>query len=313
MAFPEYLAVRGIQFRSHSRQEEIRLRCPFCSEQRFRLGLNWVDNVGHCFNCGWKSRRAIQAVMRALGIRLTAEDERVLIRSRYRKSGEDEAGGPKPVRLPKDFVTLPAITEDDGPPFTLALRYWLERGFTVEEARLHRIGASFTGTYAYRIIMPVVWQGRLASFLARSFAGREPRYLNSPGTRYIWNLESRQERIVMAEGVFKALALAKTFPLLHCTAALGHSLSSEQLDQLEACGVQSVILWPDPDPDGLLGALSMADSLASRGIEVEIPRTVPVHQADETASSALRRLLVSCEPITRDVSMLYRLEAGRRK
>jgi len=313
MTLPEYLAVRGVPFKSHSKHDEVRVCCPFCHEQRFRLGLNWSLNVGHCFNCGWKSRNAIGSFLRALGLGFPREDERRLLGARYVGSREEEEERAKKVRLPGDFMALSSISEEDGPPFVLALRYWLDRGFTIAEARRFSIGASFSGRYAYRIIMPVIYHGEVASFLARSFANRDPKYLNSPGTRYVWNLDRKTDRIVMAEGVLKAIALQRVFPDLRVTAALGHSLSEAQLDQIAEMQVQGVFLWPDPDSAGLLGVLDMAAALASRGVEVEVPYGIPVRQADEMPISKLRSLLASGGPLTKVAEMRYRYEAGRRK
>lgn len=306
MTFNEFLTVRGVRWKPHYRSGEVRLCCPFCGESKYRLGLNWLEDIGHCFHCGWSRRSsAVKAVLRELQIRPEPGllDKRVPL----------EEKAPEREPLPADFTPLWSLSREDGPPFTLGLDYFLQRGFTLEDARRCRIGLSVTGRYAYRLIIPVYWERKLRSFLARSFCGREPKYLNSRGKRYIWNLDQRTPRIVLAEGVFKAMALQKAFPLLHCAASLGHSLSEEQLGQLASAGVEQVLLWPDPDAAGLLGVLGMAEQLARAGIEVELPAKIPARQADEMALATLRGFMTTFQPPGVALRNAYRFEAGRRR
>src|SRR5437879_8191434 len=67
--FREVLRIRGIDYRDHgSDRNEIRLCCPFCGEDRFRLGVNIRTGKANCFNCPFKSRDAVNVLIRELAL-----------------------------------------------------------------------------------------------------------------------------------------------------------------------------------------------------------------------------------------------------
>lgn len=307
MTFLELLLVKGIPWRKHAKPAEVWLNCPFCQDDKFRLGLNWQKNMAHCFNggCGWKSRKAIQNVLRAwkLEVRVNSpEGEEALEKP------------PEPIHLPDDFLPLHQIARDEEPPFVDARRYWRRRGFSLAQAKANRIGASFCGRYAFRIIMPVIYQGKLKGLVTRAWADQEPKYLNSSGERFIWGMRKARgdEPLLLAEGIFKALALQIAFPAFHCAALLGHSLTAGQVAQIEECGHAKIVLWPDPDRPGLEGILSVAEQLVDAGLSVHLPIIIPTQQADEYPPPTLQEIGSSVLPFNPLTRRRYQMEALKR-
>ena len=162
-----------------------------------------------------------------------------------------------PLELPKDFQPLDRPMDDMD---RMARRYLVGRGVTAGQIERHGIGCSFGGRYAYRIIFPIWWGNALKMLVCRTFAGGEPRYLNSRGDKWLYGFNPAEETVVLSEGVFKALRIA-TATGLGSAALLGHNITPVQLGQLKASSCRKVILWPDPDMAGRLGAVKVADKL----------------------------------------------------
>lgn len=293
MTFLDLLILRGIPFRRRNEPGEIWLACPFCADSRFRLGLNWRRNVGNCFNCGWKSRKAIQGLLYLWKLRIDVQQ--------FGLAEPEETDKQIFLRLPEDYIPLWNIRISDGPPYSTPLSYWKNRGFTTSQARRHRIGATFQGRYAYRIIMPVFWQKTIEMLVCRTFADREPKYLNSEGPKTIWNLKKAKagQKLILVEGILKGLALERLVDrnLYHCASPLGHSITEQQMERIAAAGFREIMVYPDPDRPGLEGSLAQADLLSDFGFKVQLPNVIPQQQIDEDSPDRVRGILASfCTP-----------------
>ena len=280
MTLVEILELRGVPYRRHSvRSDEICLCCPFCTsrgetpDRRFRLGINIAHGMGHCFNCGWRSQNAVQRLLEYLGVK-----------DQYCQSPGNGAGpnGSCSVCLPVGFSIVGTVGDELD---QLALQYLLKRGISRQQIVRYKVGATFVGNYAYRVVFPLWYNGKLQGFVARDIAGREPRYL-SGGRKALFNPRP-SETLILAEGVFKALRIERA--LDHAASAtLGKELTDYQLEQLQALGVGHVVLWPDPDKAGRQGCIRTAELLRANGFDVSVvwPVSKP---ADEVSLDEIRQ------------------------
>lgn len=283
MTFRELLVRRGIRFRNHSSKgDEIFLCCPFCvqqgevADQRFRLGVNVESGLGHCFNCGFSSRSVFVQLLRVWALNPAEVGLELEVHL------PAEVG---PEALPTDYQSLTKVHCDLD---RMARRYVLRRGVTMEQVRDKGIGVSFVGKYAYRVIFPSFFKAHLCGFVARDFTGlQEPRYRTSLGAKWLYNIPNNVRRVVLAEGIFKALRIETA--LQDCGernwasgAILGSSISEQQMEHLNRAGVREVVLWPDPDKPGREGCVTMAESLQQRGMTVGV--VWPIWQPADVAN-----------------------------
>lgn len=280
MEFLEALSIRNIAFRKHPDPEEVWICCPFCNEDRFRLGLNFKKNVAHCFNCGWKSRKAIPDYLSAVRIHAAVDG--------YEAREEESA---PVVELPEDFTLLWTLEPSDGAEWFAAREYLERRGVTEVQMRQYDLGASWTGRFSYRVIFPVVFQDRLLGLVGRDFTGyRKPKYLNSIGVKTVYGLRQRagSELLILSEGCLKALAIARIAPDVCSASLLGSSVTEGQIEQIRASGFREVCLFSDPDRPGKIGALKIARAFADSGVRVSMVYPIPTKQADDFSPDELR-------------------------
>lgn len=288
MTVTESLTRRRIPFRrSGSDPNEIALQCPFCPETRgvedrmMGFHLNVRSGAGHCWHadCGWKSRFAAPAILRKLHAETDTEDG----------GSEQIREAVEPVKLPADFSLLAKAYDDLD---RIARNYLLKRGVTRKQIAQHRIGVSYVGTYAYRIIFPVTEGKTLRAIVARDFTGQSKRrYLNSAGDAYLWNFNPDADEVILAEGIFKALRIT-TATDKPAGALLGHNFTDTKLHQIVHSKCRHIILWPDPDRVGRRGVMAVAHKLKEdwKGeVSVIWPVTAP---ADEMSLEDLRETVL---------------------
>ncbi len=272
------------------RDGEIKLRCPFCvsrghtEDPRFVLGVNIIKGKGHCFRCGWKSARALPKLLKALRITFSGS-----IAGDVAELAKEE----KPVKLPRDFTSFRSVLrsphEDMDFMERRAYEYVRSRGITDKQLKEKRIGLSYSGRYGYRVIFPVYWHGELRGFVARSFANAEKRYLNSMGTKCLYNLRESAPYVVLCEGIFKALRIEHVVGNSWCCVPLlGNSITDEQIGLLHEAGTRKVVIWGDPDKPGLQGIARVGSALRKAHFRVEYLHPVPEVPADDASLSDMK-------------------------
>jgi DNA primase len=220
-------AIRG-------RGGEYTILCPWHGERTPSLSVNVNKGVFLCHGCGEKGRSwKLAARLEGVSIREAAArygGEGVVLNNFEEKS--------EAVRLPEPFVSLPS----DGYFGRRAMAYLVGRGITREQMLRHRIGFCARGEYARRIIIPVVTQGKLRTFIARDFEGRaKKRVLYPPGSEGVmaifgYDFYRSAKIIIITEGWADALAVERVIenePIfkkhLGVVAINGSSLSDEKL------------------------------------------------------------------------------------
>jgi DNA primase len=265
------LEAAEIDYHQGRDDDEIFICCPWCSDQRFRLGVNVRSGLSNCFNdgCGWKGygEYTFNKLQEALD---TGEIEaKQSERKRKKKHMQLE--------LPEGFRDLIEFKDPNK-----AGDYWIrtawhfirKRGITRDQIKEKKIGYSVIGPMAYRIVFPVYLSGVLTGLVGRDFTGKqEPKYKNSIGAKCLYNLpEHKHSTVCLSEGVFDALAIehgAKKLGI-DSVALLGHSIKDDQIEMLHH--YKRIIVWLDPDDAGIEGLISIRNKLKDRNVKVVLPK-----------------------------------------
>lgn len=306
----DVLEAAGVDFRpSRSRKGEVTLCCPFCMENgekeddRFRLGINVEEGMGHCFNCGWSSRsysRTLRELCRIYGIR--------------RKVGE-LLKKPEPVRreakptetgLPQGYEKF---TGSDGEAGAAVKKYLRSRGVTQQQIKKHRIGYAEAGDFAWRAIFPVrAEDGKYYGAVARAvLQTQKPKYLNTPGIKILWNAIEAAETAVVTEGIMDALSVERAVSSVVPVARLGSAITRLQMEQLRK--YPRVIILPDADEPGMSGMVDFATMAheAGIGVWVSLPQVLDGRDPGSMSPQEIDEAVCRAQPWTKAVAWRVRL------
>jgi Toprim-like len=308
MSLLDALTSHGVEYhRSVGDPNEITICCPFCEQRgqtqdfRFRLGVNIYSAKAHCFNCGWKSRNALEELSEVLTLGFIMPEDK--------PAPDIEQDKPE---LPDDFVLL--HTKPKGRLYTQAWEYLRERNVTTDQMREKKMGVSFVGRFAYRIIFPVFYGDDLEGIVTRDFTGKqEPKYLNSLGIKTVYNCpkSNKKDKIVLCEGIFDMLAIERVFThkmFYDIGALLGHDVTDRQEEILEP--YRDIVLWPDADVAGVKGFIKVAKQLAAHHRMFVVPPSGYGKDAGATDDADLRYLWATRTRFTEEVEMRMRTEAA---
>ena len=253
------------------RDVEVGGECPWCHWKRQSFYLNVDKGVFKCHYCG-RTGWAIDVIAEVL--RCSTQDainrvleQRVSVYDNDPYETEevelaDEEEPPPAIAIPPEFYPLADNTSMTSRPYR---KYALTR---MTEEQMERYGVGYVhgdckcppepnrdgilrpphNRYRGRIIVPVMYTGRLVSFVARAIV--EDSYLKvdtPPGNEqysYLFNLERvwGQKRVVITEGVFDAMALDK-----HSVATFGKKVTDAQTVLLLNAGVRELVIAWDAD------------------------------------------------------------------
>ncbi len=309
---------QGYDVRHHAaNEEEIRVCCPFCVQNgqgpdtRYRLGINMRTGQAHCFNCAWKTGDIYKLLARASGVPVRENDDYYETCNKKKEARV----------LPDTYSFLGTTDASESIMGRRAVAYLAGRGVGPTQIKAHNIGYCHSGRYAYRVIFPIYRRGKLVTYIARDYTGKqEPRFLNMPGEKPLWNVEELEHvarwkgmcNVVLYEGIFKALAGESSIINTVHVATLGSHITELQLRDLSQKWVKSVTLFPDPNAVGLEGFLGIGHTLIGRGMPVYVVQPLPVAEADEMCRASLRFAFEDRVPF-HEVSMLMAFEAAKRK
>ena len=200
--------------------DELLFKCPSCEHRKKKFSANLNKNKFQCWVCGY-SGHDVSRIISKFG---NPEQKR-----KWLSIGESydindfyeifsvEEQEEEQVRLPAEFRTL-ATNKKQGSS-RLALKYLQERGITMKQIKLWRLGYCVSGEYEGRIIIPSFGKdGACNYFTARTYKGDWLRYKNPKISRNIVFNElsvNWKESISLTEGPFDAIKAGyNSVPLL---------------------------------------------------------------------------------------------------
>lgn len=270
----EELVTNHLSPRKATKIGEVWVRCPFCGDEKYRMGINTVSGLAHCFraSCEWKTsdrKHLFRELCKVLNLNDRMDDARV----KKKKKKVEHVKIVKRMHLPNEFELLvDHHTKDD-----IELRAWkyliLKRGMTEEQIKQHKLGFCATGDFAWRIIIPVFKKGRLVAYTGRDFSELpdiDPKYRNSEGQKHLYNVpKTKKHKVILIEGAFDVYSVERAdVPGFDIIGRLGTGLGKNAMRVL--LDYDEIVLWPDPDKGGIDLTVDAAKSLSKRGRVVSI-------------------------------------------
>lgn len=250
----------------------INTQCPFCGDAGQHLGCPQEALYFHCWRCGW------HPVEETLSLVLHVQ--RDIVRKILRQHRLDLQPHKRVDQAPKVFIHPFKYPTPVGPLAGAHQRYLKRRGFDpvqlCKEWELQGTGPVATLDnidYRFRIVIPIMWDGRVVSFQARDITGKSPfKYKACPKPReeihHKHILYGKQEywessRIgIIVEGVVDAWRIGPA-----AAATFGIEFSMEQVLQMGKHFDRLFILY-DKEPTAQRQAKKLSVKLRMLGKEV---------------------------------------------
>ena len=276
-----------------SKSEEVRINCPYCEDRghsrdvKYKMYVNTLKAVAHCFRCGYSKYNIFNDGINVLE---APKDLNKL------ESKLADLFSIKKVPL-YDLDSLSWKLSKDKTP--IAYKYIISRGFTEDDINRYdlRVGKDFldSGTlvkrWSGRIIFPYKNEDGDTLFLVgRSYAGKEPKYLNSRGDKSsaVYGLSEVTNGVAgLCEGIIDAIAFKKSTGIAG-VCGLGKEYTEKQI-QLIASKCHTVYESLDGDVDVLIRS-KLCMNFIKLGVKV-LNVGLPMGEDPSSFSSNLGSLL----------------------
>lgn len=233
--------------------------CFFCGK-RGKLYINVAKGAFYCFRCGAGAGASLHSFVRDhLGVP-AGEATRILRSGRYvgRKPLSyvpfyEKAQETRGTVLPREYIPLYPIGDDDGCFAARAVSYLRRRGLTDADILYYRIGYCIEGRYQQRIVIPIVQNNDVVYFMARLFFGIGKRYLNPRADEvkenpanllFNWDAARHAQTLKLTEGVFDGMTFMDSG-----SSMFGKQLHPGQWRLLHGGEFEEIEVWLDPDAE----------------------------------------------------------------
>lgn len=245
--------------------------CSFCDDRTYNGGFNNAGNYYHCWKCGGHNFK--QALARAVNVPASEVDVlieqyagRNIMLARLNDRKQAQA---KKLELPTNG-------------FTQAERqYLLSRNFSPHllKTKYKVVGGGISGTWKYRIIIPLLLDGKIVSWTARTILSKKqqremkiPRYKNLSIEKSVvdpksvlYNLDNcNGKTAVLTEGAFDVMRLGDGF---FCS--FGTELTQAQIAMIKQRFSRVFVMF-DNEEEAQAKARKFGLQIASIGVDVEV-------------------------------------------
>lgn len=257
------------------------VNCPFCADTGFHGGIRgWAFT---CWRCG--NHRLVDFIRDALQIDsyeaadlMRQYDDLEEAKKIERRHGQASS------------IELPGV---DSLP--IGERYLLRRGFDVDYLRrkYHIRFVGPIGPFAYRIILPIHFEGKLVSYTGRDYTDQlDNKYKNldiessviaPKDLLYNHDFVSGKKTVGVCEGPFDAIRLGDGF-----VATLGVKTSEEQVRKIAE--YENVFIVFDPEVEAQKRAQDLAVRVSALGSKVSVVDTELGHDPGDMSADEVRQL-----------------------
>jgi len=235
----------------------VNICCPFCPDTGFHCGIFLDYKNFSCWKCG-RSGGLYTLFKELFGLSRSSFDELVSVSVSLEKGTnsvdqireifshqKDNSISPQ-VNLPSSCIP---VTEKNIGLYPLAAKFLRKRNISVDCCQQHNVQFCMAGDFAYRLIIPVEYEGEIVFFQARDMTDcdRVSKYLSEPKgvftTDFLYGLdEFKGDRIILLEGVLDQWVLPSI-----SVSCFGSSISEKQQSLILKTGASEIVFALDRD------------------------------------------------------------------
>lgn len=183
----------------------IQIMCPFCGDHNFHGGFKIKTGSYNCWRC--RDHEIVEVISSLL--RLSLRDSRDILFKYLVEDGETGLKTKKQREKKRPtFVEWPRFTTELKPEH---MNYLLKRGFNPKEI-IELWGAKGTGVhgdYKYRIIAPIMFNGRMVSYQGRDITDKQHERYKAcerdleviPHKQIVYGIDYASKTSIIVEGI----------------------------------------------------------------------------------------------------------------
>jgi len=244
----------------------IGIKCLWCSDHSFHLGINLTNNGFNCWKCGEKGDAVklvseIEKCNRSMAYKITRQFLNLTAALEQQKR----------VKVYSEHIDLSELSQE----IPLSHREYLNsRNFDPDYLikKYHLLAGDTTGSFRYRIVAPIYLRRELVSLVGRDITNMssqrykalaiEKSRLSLKSTLY--NIDNAQKRsVIVVEGITDVWRIGDD-----CVATFGTKFLADQVLLLK--DYQNVFILFDPEEDAQKQASHLAMNLSGLIDHVEI-------------------------------------------
>lgn len=260
-----------IDYSTKTNKGWVNTRCIYCGGSSYKLGFNPDGNYTTCFACG--SHPLKETLSKILNLSknelneiLPEYETRI---SQLKLLERKERKAVSQLKLPTDTFT------------PLERKYLKKRNFNPSylNKRYNIVGGGITGDWKYRIIIPMILNGEIVSWTARSILSKSkleelkiPRYKNLSIDESIIDVKStlfnldncKSKTVVLTEGPMDVLRFGD-----NSVCSFGTSITQQQIEIL-ADRFEKIYILFDNEEEAQKKAKKYGMELSALGVDVEV-------------------------------------------
>ena len=270
MDFQKLFTDYKINYSTKTNRGWINTKCIYCGGNSYKLGFNPIENYCTCFACGFHPlKETLSKILNLSKYELNEIIPEYETRVIQLKELKEEKKTVNKLKLPTDTFT------------SIERKYLKKRNFNPSylNKKYNIVGGGITGDWKYRIIIPLILNGQIVSWTARSILSKNkldelkiPRYKNLSINESIIDVKStlfnldncKSDKVILTEGAFDVLRFDG-----NAICSFGTSITQEQIGVI-ADRFKKVFILFDNEMEAQKKARKYGLELSSLGVDVEV-------------------------------------------
>lgn len=294
---------------------ELVVACPLCYSEDRKLYISTDTASWICFKCD--SRGGLRSLLLEV-CEMPANEayptEHSLLAGKKQVPGliVSRPAPASSIELPKGFSYIVPLDGSINPRGTAAYQYLEGRGVSYVDMMALGFGFCLAGYYKHRVIVPVFTQGKLRTYVARSWLKDVQKKVVMPagsqaeralfGYDTLVNERGRWQDLILVEGVFGAMRMWRA-GYRETVATLGAHVTELQRNLVKRLKPRNVVLLRDTDDAGRDAAIKEGMALSEAMLNVKIANLPDGADIDLVSDSTIHGTIQSARPVTHQLGI----------
>jgi len=236
--------------------------CPSCDDTNYHLGIDIDSKLYNCWRCeeqgnlvslmvlieGISYEEARNKIRENITLESDRTDFEEKVKHIFEKTIEEDVEEIKKGRLAVPCTKYVNELQDEFSMDKVFLKFIEKRGHTIEELSKWGVRVEFFNDFAYRLMFPITYRGKIVNYLGRTVINSNKKYKNCSNENAIITtskllygydyIREGQNDLVVCEGVFDVIRFGQGIAV----GLFGKSISVEQMELICSLRIKNRIM-----------------------------------------------------------------------